>query len=123
MYGKIALIAGLGALTAACAQGGYQDPRTQRALGGAAIGAGVGALGGAIIADEGDDLEGALIGGAIGAAVGAGVGAATTPDQNRNRVGPGGQQLYFDSRANAYYYVDPRDGRTYWENGTFRGYN
>lgn len=123
MYGKIAIVVAAGALTAACAnQYGYQqDPRTQRALGGAAIGGAVGAGAGALVAD--DDLEGALIGGAIGAAVGAGVGAATAPQDRQTRVGPNGQQLYYDSRANAWYYVDPRDGRTYWENGTFRGYN
>src|SRR5690606_5582180 len=107
------------ALTAACANQGYQqDPRTQRALGGAAIGGAVGAGAGALIAD--DDLEGALIGGAIGAAVGAGVGAATARQDRQTRIGPNGQALYYASRARAWYYVDPRDGRTYGENGTFR---
>ena len=117
MYRKISLLVAAGALTAACAQGGYynQSPATQRALGGAAIGAAAGAAGGAILAGEGDDLEGALVGGALGAALGAGVGAATAP-QNR-----GGQQ-YYDQRAGRYYTVDPQTGRTYWENGQIRSY-
>lgn len=116
MYGKIAIIIAAGALTAACTQGyGYQDPRQQRALGGAAIGAAGGAAAGAILAGEGDDLEGALVGGALGAALGAGVGAATTP-QNR------GGQRYYDQQVGRYYTVDPATGRTYWENGQVRSY-
>ncbi len=116
MYGKISAIVAAGVLAAACAQGYGQDPRTQRALGGAAIGGAVGAGAGAIIDDN--TTRGALIGGAAGAALGAGVGAATTPSQ---RTGPGGAQMYFDQRAQRYFYVDQRTGRTYWENGQLRG--
>ena len=43
--------------------------RGERALSGGAIGAGVGAVGGAIIG--GDPLTGAVVGGAVGAAAGA----------------------------------------------------
>ena len=48
--------------------------RGERALSGGAIGAGVGALGGAVIG--GDPLTGAVVGGAVGAATG----ALTDPD-------------------------------------------
>lgn len=121
MYGKIAVLVATGALAAACAQqGGYgynNDPRTQRAVTGGAIGAAGGAALGAAIAD--DDLEGALVGGALGAAVGAGIGAATTPT---NRTAPNGGTMYYDQRADRYFYVDERTGRTYWENGQLRSY-
>ena len=48
--------------------------RGERALSGGAIGAGVGALGGAVVG--GDPLTGAVVGGAVGAATG----ALTDPD-------------------------------------------
>ncbi len=62
-----ALLLSLGALSA-CG-----TTTSDRALSGAAIGAGVGAVGGLVV---GSPVEGALIGGAVGA----GAGALTKPD-------------------------------------------
>lgn len=66
MIGALAL--SLGALSA-CG-----ESKTDRALSGGAIGAGVGAVGGALL---GDPVTGAVIGGAAGA----GAGALTNKDQ------------------------------------------
>ncbi len=66
-----AALMGLGLLTAACGN----NP-TDRALSGAAIGAGSGAVIGSTV---GNPIAGAVVGGAAGAVVG----AATTPEQPR----------------------------------------
>jgi osmotically inducible lipoprotein OsmB len=62
------LLLSLGALS------GCGTTTSDRALSGAAIGAGIGAVGGYMV---GSPVEGALIGGAVGA----GAGALTDPDQ------------------------------------------
>lgn len=86
----------------------------------AAIGGALGALAGAAIAD--DDLQGAVIGGALGAAVGAYTGCR---EQGGCFVGgkqvAGNNDLRYDRRADRYYYVDRNSGRTYWQDGQYRG--
>lgn len=52
---------------------------------GAAAGAGVGALGGAIVAGEGQRTEGALVGAAVGGLAGALIGDAQEPGKCRYR--------------------------------------
>lgn len=61
-----------------CSQGIDLNDRNQRALGGAALGAGAGALIGSMTGSAG---RGALIGGALG-----GVGGALTPAPNPERI-------------------------------------
>ncbi len=61
-------------LVSLCALGACGNQPGERAVSGAGIGAGVGAVGGLFL---GDPLEGAVIGGAVGA----GAGALTSPDQ------------------------------------------
>lgn len=141
MYGKILILAGAAGLLAACASNdpyGYNDrsATTNRALGGAAVGAGVGAAAGAIAGNEDDDI---YQGAAIGAGVGAVAGAISGDMEDRrrregrgyenrgygneygDRYGPNGERMYYDDRARRYYYADPRNGCTYWENGQYRG--
>lgn len=86
----------------------------------AAIGGALGAAAGAAVADN--DLQGALIGGALGAAVGYYTGC-----REQGGCFVGGKQvasrdnLVYDNGARRYYYVDRSTGRTYWDNGDFRG--
>jgi len=86
----------------------------------AAVGGALGAAAGAAVADN--DLEGALIGGALGAAVGYYTGC-----REQGGCFVGGKQvasrseLQYDRNDRRYYYVDRSNGRTYWENGDFRG--
>lgn len=100
----------------ACESGGFNDldPSQRNAL----IGGAVGAAAGAALAD--DDATGALLGGAIGAAAGYYTGC-----QQQGGCFVGGRQvqsdLYYDQAARRRYYVDPQTGRSYWENGEFRG--
>lgn len=100
----------------ACSSMDSMDPSQRNA----AIGGALGAAAGAAIAD--DDLSGALIGGALGAAVGYYTGC-----QEQGGCFVGGKQvasrseMVYDRNAGRYYYVDPSTGRTYWENGDFRG--
>jgi outer membrane protein assembly factor BamB len=100
----------------ACAQDGFSSlsPSERNAL----IGAGVGAAAGAALAD--DDAAGALIGGAAGAALGYYTGC-----REQGGCFVGGRRVaderVYDSRAGRYYYVDQQTGRTYWENGEYRG--
>ena len=53
------------------------------------------------------------------------MGASKDRDDNRyadrDRYGPNGEELIYDRRADRYYYVDRRSGRTYWANGDYRG--
>ncbi len=101
---------------AACSTTDSWDPSQRNA----AIGGAIGAAAGAAIAD--DDLSGALIGGALGAAVGYYTGC-----QEQGGCFVGGRQvasrsdLIYDRDSRRYYYVDRSSGRTYWENGDFRG--
>ena len=71
IYTTSAALVGLALITAACG-----DNPTDRALTGAAIGAGSGAVVGSTM---GNPVAGAVVGGAAGAVVG----AATTPEQPR----------------------------------------
>jgi hypothetical protein len=86
----------------------------------AAIGAGLGAVAGAAVSDN--DTEGALIGGALGAAIGYYTGC-----REQGGCFVGGKEvasrsdLIYDQNDRRYYYVDRSTGRTYWENGEFRG--
>lgn len=85
----------------------------------AALGGAIGAAAGAAIAD--DDLSGALIGGALGAAVGYYTGC-----REQGGCFVGGREVASRSdlrrdRDGRYYYVDRSNGRTYWENGDYRG--
>ena len=101
---------------AACSTMDSWDPSQRNA----AIGGALGAAAGAAIAD--DDLSGALIGGALGAAVGYYTGC-----QEQGGCFVGGKQvaqrsdMTYDRGAGRYYYVDRSSGRTYWENGDYRG--
>lgn len=101
---------------AACSSMDTMDPSQRNA----AIGGALGAAAGAALSD--DDLSGALIGGALGAAVGYYTGC-----QEQGGCFVGGKQvasrsdMIYDQNYRRYYYVDPGTGRTYWENGEFRG--
>lgn len=112
----IAVIAPAFALTA-CA--GYENTARNAAIGGA-LGAGAGAVIGNNTG-SGDARTGALIGAAVGAAGGAAVGCQQDNrcpwSQNRD----GHSELYYDSRADRYYYVNQGNGCTYWRNGEYRG--
>jgi surface antigen len=99
------------------------------ALGGAALGAAAGAIIGNNVG-SGDAATGAAIGALAGGVGGAAVGqqqdrteraqANNAPSTAAN-YGPHGEELVYDRRADRYYYVDRRDGRTYWTNGEYRG--
>jgi hypothetical protein len=101
---------------AACSTTDSWDPSQRNA----AIGGAAGAALGAAVADN--DLEGALIGGALGAAIGyytgcreqggCFVGGKEVADRN---------DLQYDRDDRRYYYVDRNTGRSYWENGDYRG--
>ncbi len=86
----------------------------------AALGGALGAAAGAAVADN--DLQGALVGGALGAAVGYYTGC-----REQGGCFVGGKEvasrsdLVYDRDDRRYYYVDRSTGRTYWENGEFRG--
>ena len=118
---KLALATTIAALAlgaAACTQTG----NTER---GALTGAVLGGAAGAIIGNNtgsGDAGQGAAIGAATGAIAG-GVAGASSDRNNRasGQYGPNGEQLIYDREYNRYYYVDRRSGRTYWENGQYRG--
>jgi len=99
----------------------------------ALIGAGLGAGAGAIIGNNtgsGDASTGALIGGIVGGAGGAYTGYVQDQRYNYyqqpqpyyyNRGNDYRRpQLYFDQRYRRYYYIDPYNGRTYWQNGQYR---
>jgi hypothetical protein len=114
---RIAFCAAVSSLSlAACSTMDGWDPSQRNA----ALGGALGAAAGAAIAD--DDLSGALIGGALGAAVGYYTGC-----QEQGGCFVGGNQvatrddLIYDRNAGRYYYVDRSTGRTYWDNGEYRG--
>ena len=113
---KTAFCAAVSSLSLAACQTDNWDPSQRNA----AIGGALGAAAGAAIAD--DDLQGALIGGALGAAVGYYTGC-----QQQGGCFVGGKQvasrsdLQYDRNDRRYYYVDRSTGRTYWDNGEFRG--
>jgi hypothetical protein len=114
---KTALCAAVASLSlAACSTTDDWSPAQRNA----AIGGALGAAAGAAVSDN--DLEGALIGGALGAAVGYYTGC-----REQGGCFVGGKQvanrseLQYDRNDRRYYYVDRSNGRTYWENGEFRG--
>jgi hypothetical protein len=113
---KTILCAAVASLSlAACATDTWQPSERNAAIGGA-----LGAAAGAAVADN--DLEGALIGGALGAAIGYYTGC-----REQGGCFVGGKEvasrndLKYDRNDRRYYYVDRSSGRTYWENGEFRG--
>lgn len=85
---------------------------------GAAVGAGVGGVTGAIIGNntgDGDARTGAVIGALIGGVGGAYVGYVRDQQGHTYRT-----EIYYDQRYGRYFYVDPHTGRTYWRNGQLR---
>ncbi|MBI1360896.1 MAG: hypothetical protein GC155_11515 [Alphaproteobacteria bacterium] len=115
MNPRIPLCAAVASLSlAACASNPSPVERN------AAIGGAIGAAAGAAVAKN--DVQGALIGGAIGAGIGAYTGC-----REQGGCFVGGKQvasrsdLHYDNRADRYYYVDHANGRTYWQNGEYRG--
>ncbi|MEM6538966.1 MAG: hypothetical protein AAF668_14705 [Pseudomonadota bacterium] len=115
-FGKTAFIGALALVTAAgCTASGTAE---RGALGGAAAGAAVGAIAGQVIG--GRPGAGAAAGAALGALGGAAVGCNQARDCF-GRAQQGGDRRY-DNYVGRYYYVDPRSGDTYWENGEFRSY-
>jgi uncharacterized protein YcfJ len=105
----------------ACTSSGNTE---RGALGGALLGGAAGAIIGNNTG-SGDAGQGAAIGAATGAIAGGAVGASKDRDDNRyadrDRYGPNGEEMIYDRRADRYYYVDRRSGRTYWANGEYRG--
>lgn len=93
---------------------------------GALSGALLGGVAGAVIGNNtgsGDAGQGAAIGAATGAIAGGVVGSQQDRNDNRyaNNRGPNGEEMIYDRYADRYYYVDRRNGRTYWANGEYRG--
>jgi hypothetical protein len=113
-----AVVAATDLTAAACASDTGRGALTGAVLGGAA---------GAIIGNNtgsGDADEGAAIGAVTGAIAGGVAGSQNDNDDDRRyagRYGPNGEELIYDRYADRYYYVDRRNGRTYWANGEYRG--
>ena len=63
---------------------------------------------------------GAIIGGVIGAAGGAYAGCRSQGGCAWNQNNANHSRLYYDERARREYYIDQRDGCTYWRNGEYR---
>lgn len=116
---KYGLSLGAALLLAACTTTGNVERN-------AGQGAVAGAIAGAVIGNnvgDGDAERGAIIGGVLGGAAGAYKGRqedVRSGEGTRVRERADGQTLYFDERANRYYYVDDRTGKTYWQNGKLR---
>jgi hypothetical protein len=110
----IIALAGAGALLCACAD----DPHTtNRAVGGAALGAIAGAVIGNNVGAH-NPASGALIGAAAGGLIGAAKGCA---DQGGCRgAGANTHRQYYDESARRYYYYDSATGRYFWEDGSPR---
>ena len=90
---------------------------------GAITGGALGAAAGAIIGNNtgsGDAQTGAIIGGAVGAAAGGYAGCRSEGGCRWNESNSHHSELYLDRRANRYYYINDRDGCTYWRNGEYR---
>jgi len=102
---------GLGACTAS-------GTAERGAVGGAAAGAAAGAVAGQVI--SGRPGQGAAVGAAIGALGGAALGCSQARDCF-GRARDHGDRRY-DDYVDRYYYIDPRTGDTYWEDGQFRSY-
>lgn len=102
-------------LVGACTASGTAE---RNAIYGAGAGAAAGAVAGEVLA--GKPGKGAAAGAAIGALGGAIVGCERARDCF-GRARDSGDRHY-DDYADRYYYVDPRTGDTWWENGEFRSY-
>ena len=103
-----------GLLASACASDPYGNGGSNETVRQGAIGAGLGAVAGAIIGNNvGDGNAGR--GAAIGADIGGAAGAIRGSNQDRNN-----QQRYRDNSGNYYYCYDNRETECYWENGQRR---
>jgi uncharacterized protein YcfJ len=117
----------LATTVAAIALGATACTQTGNTERGALTGAVLGGAAGAVIGNNtgsGDAGQGAAIGAATGAIAGGVAGASSdrnNPPPGQYSTGPNGEQLVYDRQSNRYYYVDRRSGRTYWENGQYRG--
>ncbi|MFN7054210.1 hypothetical protein [Hyphomonas sp.] len=101
---------------AACeSTGQYQGTTRDATIGGAA-----GAIGGAVLAGDGNRTQGAVIGGALGAAAGALYGCTRDQVCPWNSNNPNHSQLYADPQTGQRYFIDTTTGDTYWEDGRFR---
>lgn len=110
---SIALLTGAMALgMTACTSTGNMERN-------AAVGATAGAVAGAIIGNNVGDGD-AKTGAAIGAVVGGAGGAYAGYKMDQQKTQQYGKNMYYDQRANRYFYVDQQTGSTYWENGDFR---
>ena len=118
-------------LAAGCATVEDRYNESSSAERGAVGGALAGAAAGAILAGDGDDLEGALIGAGVGAAGGYILGNERDKrrdQQFRNQQFPSQagapfrtpDNRFYDSATGRYYYRDPATGATYFENGERR---
>jgi phage tail tape-measure protein len=89
----------------------------------AAAGGAIGAAAGAVIGNNtgsGDAQTGAIIGGVVGAAAGAYTGCREDGGCRWTGNDNSQSELYYDNRAGREYYVNSRDGCTYWRNGDRR---
>lgn len=111
----LCIAAGGALLASACTASGTAE---KNALYGAAAGAAAGAVAGEVI--SGRPGVGAAVGAGVGAVAGAAIGCARA-DDCFGRARDHGDRRY-DDYADRYYYVDPKTGDTYWENGEFRSY-
>ena len=110
-----------GALAALAMTACTSSGNTER---GAVTGGLLGAAAGAVIGNNtgsGDAGQGAAIGAATGAIAGGVAGASSDRNTRADRYGPNGEPMLYDNYARRYYYVDRRSGRTYWDNGDYRG--
>ncbi|MEX6633659.1 YMGG-like glycine zipper-containing protein [Hyphococcus lacteus] len=102
-------------MVSACTSSGTAE---RNAAYGAAAGAAAGAVAGEVIA--GKPGQGAAIGAGVGA-VGGAIAGCSRADDCFGRARDNGERRY-DNYADRYYYVDPRTGDTWWQNGEFRSY-
>lgn len=117
MRNAIIAIGAAGLLASACATDPYgynNNSGPNQTVRQGAVGAGLGAVAGAIIGNnvgDGNAGRGALIGGALGGAAGAIRGS----QQDRNN-----QQRYRANDGQYYYCYDGRQSECYWEDGRRR---
>lgn len=91
---------------------------------GAVTGAAAGAVIGAIIGNNtgsGDASTGAAIGAVVGGAGGAYAGAQKDKNTEVRRRHTNGATLFFDDNTGRYFWIDGKTGKSYYENGDFRG--
>jgi uncharacterized membrane protein len=115
MKKAIIAIAGAGLLASACATDQYgNNTGPNETVRQGAIGAGLGAVAGAIIGNN-TGSGNAGTGAAIGAAIGGVAGAVRGSAQDRDN-----QSRYRDNQGRYYYCYDGRQDECYWENGQRR---